>query len=190
MDEALRQAHIRQANKRLIRRLLLVLAGAIAFSIAMVPLYNLLCKVTGLNGKTEGRVAAAEAKAAKVDKNRWITVEFTSEVMPGLRWEFHPAQPAMRVHPGEVHLVKFYVKNPTSQEITGQAVPSVSPGWAAQYFRKLECFCFAKQTLMPGEAKEMPLTFFINPEMPGDVATISLSYTFFPIDKSYIGKKS
>jgi len=174
MDEALRRA-----NRRLTLKLLLMVAAATGFAFALVPFYDLLCKVTGLNGKTGGTVQIVQA--SKVDTGRWVTVEFTSTVMPGMSWEFHPAQTRMRVHPGEATQINYLARNPTNQAMTGQAVPSVSPGWAAQHFNKINCFCFLRQTLEPGEAREMPLVFFVSPELPAEVQEISLSYTLFPV---------
>lgn len=174
MDEALKRA-----NRRLIMKLLLMVAAATAFAFALVPFYDLLCKVTGLNGKTDG--ATQLLQTAKKDATRWVTVEFTSTVMPGMSGEFRPAQTRIRVHPGEITTVNYLAKNPTNQAMDGQAVPSVSPGWTAQYFKKVECFCFQQQRLRPGEVKEMPLVFFISPDLPRDVREISLSYTFFPV---------
>ncbi|MFZ2523866.1 MAG: cytochrome c oxidase assembly protein [Candidatus Ferrigenium altingense] len=174
MDKALRQA-----NRRLTIKLLLMVAAAAGFAFALVPFYDLLCKVTGLNGKTGG--AVQRAQASKADAARWVTVEFTSTVMPGMSWEFRPAQTRMRVHPGETTKISYLAKNPTNQAMAGQAVPSVSPGWAAQHFNKIECFCFQRQVLKPGEVKEMPLVFFVSPELPAEVQEISLSYTLFPV---------
>ncbi len=174
MDEALKQA-----NRRLAMKLLLMIAAAIAFAFALVPFYDLLCKVTGLNGKTGG--AAQAIPVSKVDATRWVTVEFTSTVMPGISWEFRPAQTRMRVHPGEVTRVSYLAKNPTNQLTIGQAVPSVSPGWAAAHFNKINCFCFQRQELGAGESREMPLVFFVSPDLPADVQEISLSYSLFPI---------
>lgn len=174
MDES-----IRHANRRLTIKLLLMVAAAIGFAFAMVPFYNLLCKVTGLNGKTGGAVQIA--RASEADTGRWVTVQFTSTVMPGIGWEFRPAQTRMRVHPGETARINYLARNPTSQAMAGQAVPSVSPGWTAQHFNKVECFCFQRQVLKPGETKEMPLVFFVSPALPAEVQEISLSYALFPV---------
>ena len=170
---------LRQANRRLTIKLLLMVAAATGFAFALVPFYDLLCKVTGLNGKTGGAVQISPA--SKVDSVRWVTVEFTSTVMPGISWEFRPTQTRIRVHPGETTKISYLAKNPTNQAMTGQAVPSVSPGWAAQHFNKIECFCFQRQVLKPGEVKEMPLVFFVSPELPAEVQEVSLSYTLFPV---------
>lgn len=177
-------ADTRQANRKLVRKLLLLVAASTAFGFAMVPLYDVLCRVTGLNGKTGGPVSAQAALAAKADNSRLITVELDGHVMQGLSWEFGARQGKIQVHPGEVFHTVFYVKNPTNQTIVGQAIPSISPGWTAQYFHKLECFCFKHQKLGAGEAKEMPLTFYVSPELPSEVREIALSYSFFPIDNA------
>ncbi len=172
---------LRQANKKLAQKLVLVVVAAGAFGFALVPFYDVLCKVTGLNGKTDGTVYVQVAQAEKVDSSRWVTVEFAGNIMPGLSWEFSPRQHKLKMHPGEIVTTTFYARNPTNQVINGQAIPSVSPGWAAQYFRKLDCFCYKPQQLKPGESREMPLTFFISSELPQDVRELALSYSFFPL---------
>ena len=174
MNEALRKA-----NRRLTIKLLFMVAAATGLAFALVPFYDLLCKATGLNGKTGG--AGQISQASKGDAGRWVTVEFTSTVMPGMSWEFRPAQTRMRVHPGEVARTSYLAKNPTNQTMAGQAVPSMSPGWTAQHFNKIECFCFQRQELKPGEVREMPLVFFVSPELPAELKELSLSYTLFPV---------
>lgn len=166
------------ANKRLALKLLWLVAGAILFAIALVPLYNVLCKVTGLNGKT-GDLPVAMQESMQVDESRWVTVEFTGSVMPGLGWNFAPSQASMRVHPGQIEMATFVAKNNTNVEVTGQAVPSVSPGQASLYFKKIECFCFQRQALKAGESKEMPLRFYVSPDLPANVQTVTLSYAFY-----------
>lgn len=166
------------ANKKLITRLLVGLFASVLFAVAMVPLYRVMCEVTGFNGKTNG-AAKAMVKSLKVDETRWIKVEFTSNMMPGLSWQFVPMQESLMVHPGQMAMAKYQARNIANQTATGQAIPSVSPGQAAQYFNKIECFCFQRQSLQAGESKEMPLTFYISPELPADIKTITLSYAFF-----------
>ncbi|GAO36572.1 cytochrome C oxidase assembly protein [Sulfuricella sp. T08] len=172
---------LRQANKRLALKLGAGAVVALAFGFALVPLYNVLCEATGLNGKTNAE--RARPAAVKVDKSRWVTVQFTGTVMPGLSWAFYPKVASMRVHPGEITRVSYYAKNPTNQTIVGQAVPSITPGQAAQHFVKLDCFCFKQQALEPGAEKEMGLTFIISPELSKEVGTVTLSYAFFPAVK-------
>src|SRR4030067_1119396 len=147
MDET-----VRSATRRLTIKLLFMVAAATGFAFALVPFYDLLCKVTGLNGKTGAAVQIAPA--SKVDTGRWVTVEFTSTVMPGMSWEFRPAQTRMRVHPGEVTKTSYLAKNPTNLTMAGQAVPSMSPGWTAQHFNKIECFCFQRQEVKTGGVEE------------------------------------
>lgn len=188
------QTHsVAPSNQRLVRRLLLLVAAAFAFAFALVPLYNVLCEATGFNGKTAGQkpirdgfgvggLKTESAPAANVDVTRKITVEFTGTVMPGLPWDMRPLTFKLDVHPGELQQVTYLVRNTSNREITGQAVPSITPGQAAQYFDKIECFCFSQQTLGPGEAQEMPLTFIIKPGINRDITHITLSYAFFGVD--------
>jgi len=178
----------------LIRRLLLLVAGAFVFAFALVPLYNVLCEATGFNGRTAGKPGgftiggfnanaanAANAPPSAIDRSRTVRVEFTGTVMPGLPWEMRPLTVALDTHPGEMQQVRYLVRNTSDQPITGQAIPSVTPGQAAQHFDKIECFCFSQQTLGPGESQEMPLTFIVKPEVDGDIRHITLSYAFFSI---------
>lgn len=178
-DEVLSDQPTRaDANRRLALKLLWVVGAAILFTIALVPLYNMLCRLTGLNGKTEGLPVAVQ-KSLKVDESRWVMVEFTGNVMPGLGWNFTPNQSSMRVHPGQIELATYEAKNNTNQVAVGQAVPSVSPGQASLYFKKIECFCFQRQSLKPGESKEMPLRFYVSPDLPANIQNVTLSYAFY-----------
>lgn len=172
------QQHRDVANRRLALKLLWVVGAAILFTIALVPLYNVLCQLTGLNGKTVG-LPATVRQSLKVDESRWVTVEFTGNVMPGLGWNFSPNQSSMRVHPGQIELATYEAKNNTNQVAVGQAVPSVSPGQASLYFKKIECFCFQRQSLLPGEVKVMPLRFYVSPDLPADIQNVTLSYAFY-----------
>ena len=165
-------------NKKLVRKLLWLVVGSLLFAYALVPLYDVLCSLTGLNGKTQD--TATELSKDKVDNTRWVTVQFTSSVMPGLGWNFYPKQPSIKLHPGQIETVIFIAKNTTNQVVAGQAVPSVTPGIASANLKKIECFCFVRQSLNPGEEKEMPLRFFVSPELPADVSEMTLSYSFFP----------
>lgn len=153
-----------------------------AFAFAMVPLYDVFCDLTGLNGKT-GRVAVDVAAQSAVDLNRLVTVEFTTTVSPGLPWSFEAEVFKVQVHPGVVEGVTFVVHNRVNEAVTGRAVPSLAPGVAAQYFKKTECFCFIEQTLQAGERVEMPVRFIVDPKLPDSVQTVTLSYTFFKSKK-------
>ena len=170
-----------QANSRVVRRLGLVVLVMFGFGFALVPLYDVFCEVTGLNGKT-GRIAAGEAQVMQVDTTREVTVEFVASVNSSLPWEIRSMVRRVTVHPGEVTEVKYSARNTTGETITGQAVPSLAPGLASKYFNKTECFCFTQQTLDAGEYKEMPLRFIVDPELPDDVGSVALSYTFFRMD--------
>jgi cytochrome c oxidase assembly protein subunit 11 len=167
------------ANKRVVTRLAVVVLAMFGFGFALVPLYDVFCEITGINGKT-GRIAAEEALARQVDENRLVTVEFLASVNSDLPWEFRPLVRKIRVHPGEITEVKYFASNRTGDPVAGQAIPSLAPGLAAKYFNKTECFCFTRQTLGPNEGKEMPLRFVVDPELPEDIRTVSLSYTFYP----------
>ena len=182
----------------LVKRLLLLVAGAFAF--ALVPLYNVLCEATGFNGKAAGlgtaktgtirdgfgvggmTAGAAVAAPSQIDRSRTVAVEFTGTVMPGLPWEMRPLTVSLDTHPGEMQQVRYLVRNTSNRPVTAQAVPSVTPGQAAQHFDKIECFCFSQQLLAPGESREMPLTFIIKPDIDKDIRHITLSYAFFSID--------
>lgn len=167
------------ANRRVVRRLLLAAVAMFGFGFALVPLYDVFCDITGINGKT-GRIEAEEALSQQVDRERMVTVEFLSSVRSDLAWDFKPAVKRVRVHPGEVTEVHYVARNRTGETVAGQAVPSLAPGLAAKYFNKTECFCFTRQTLQAGEGKEMPIRFVVDPALPEEVRTVSLSYTFFP----------
>jgi cytochrome c oxidase assembly protein subunit 11 len=169
-----------QANRRLVRRLLLVVVGMFGFGFAMVPLYDVLCQVTGLNGKT--RNVAVAATAEPVDSQRTVTVEFVASLNVGAPWQFAPAVARLEVHPGQFYRTSFYARNLTDQPLVGQAIPSVAPGPAARHFQKIECFCFNRQEFKPGEGRDMPVVFRLDPALDPEVNTVTLSYTFFKLD--------
>ena len=170
-------ANKRNSNARVITRLLLVVVGMFGFGFALVPLYDVFCEVTGLNGKTGGRAELSDAM--QVDTSREIEVEFLASLNANMPWEFRPMQHAVKVHPGKPTRIDYVAINKTDRAITGQAVPSVSPGLAAEYFQKTECFCFTEQRLEPGERKQMPVIFVVDPELPEKISELALSYTFF-----------
>ena len=164
-------------NGRTARRLAVLTLAMFAFGFALVPLYDVFCDITGLNGKT-GRVEAA-ALDDQVDTSRAVTVQFVTSVNGALQWEFAAQTPQMTVHPGGVYEAFFIARNVAGTMTTGQAVPSVSPNSAAAYFNKTECFCFTRQALAAGESKIMPVRFIVDRNLPEQVRTITLSYTFF-----------
>ncbi|MBF5040267.1 MULTISPECIES: cytochrome c oxidase assembly protein [unclassified Methylophilus] len=174
---ALKQDQV-EANRKLAFKLVWIIVGALLFAFALVPLYDVICSVTGLNGKTKN--TAETATKAVVDLKREVTVQFVSSVMPGLGWNFYPKQNSVVVHPGQVTTVMFEAKNITNEEVVGQAIPSVTPGKASAHLKKIECFCFVRQSLKPGEVKALPLRFFVSAELPKDVQEMTLSYSFFP----------
>lgn len=176
-----------EANRRLLGILSIVAVLMFGFGYALVPLYSLLCDVTGLNGKT-GRIDAAAMQTEKVDTSRVVTVEFIGQTQSGLPWEFRPLQKKLQVTPGKVMVVNYYAKNLSTEVVTGQAVPSVAPNRAASHFKKVECFCFSQQTLQPGEERKMPVRFVVDTKLAKDVETITLSYAFFNIDKGQAKK--
>ncbi len=187
-----------RSHRRLLVKLLAVIALSFAFGFALVPLYDALCLVTGLNGKTVGVAAIGvgglskpvAAPPSRIDRSRIVSVEFTGTVMPGLPWDMKPLTSRLDLHPGELHQAMFRVSNRSDQTIVGQAIPSVTPGLAAQHFEKLDCFCFAQQTLAPGETKDLPLTFIVKPEIDEDIRTITLAYAFFnTVDAKSTAKK-
>ncbi len=173
----------RNENKRLLKKLLVVTVGMFGFGFALVPLYQKICETTGINNVIKPDVVtAADAANTQVDKTRLVTVEFDSNLRSDLPWSFKPLEASLRVHPGELSTVVYEVRNHGSRPITGQAIPSYGPTLAGKHFRKLECFCFTQQTLAPGEVRQMPVQFILDGGLPGEVNTITLSYTFFEIE--------
>lgn len=168
-------------NRKLVGRLGLVVLAMFGFGFALVPLYDVFCDITGLNGKT-GRIDVEAALTQEVDTDREVTVEFLVSVNSELPWEIKPMVRRVKVHPGEVTEVKYSARNKTGMMVVGQAVPSLVPGLASKYFNKTECFCFTRQTLAAGEYMEMPLRFVVDPGLPKDVKSVALSYTFFRMD--------
>ena len=177
-DLALRQ----RSNVRLAVRLGLVAVAFGFFGFALVPLYDVICRITGFNGRTNAAPAVFN-KNTQVDLTRLVNVEFLSHTMPGVDLELAPEQFSMRVHPGEVIHTNYVVKNRGNDVFVGQAVPSITPAVAAPYFQKIECFCFSQQTFQPGESRTMPVVFVVDPEMTRQLGTVTLSYTFFEAPK-------
>ena len=166
----------RDENRRLLVRLGLAAVLMFGFGFALVPFYEKICEVAGINNLLQPDQAAN----TQVDPSRRVTIEFDANTHD-LPWRFRPLQNAVEVNPGQLVQVAFEVSNRRDAPVTGQAVPSYGPQVAERYFRKLECFCFARQTLAPGETRIMPVVFVVDPALPKDVHTITLSYTFFEI---------
>ncbi len=169
---------MQQRNKSLALKVAAIALGMTGFGFAMVPLYDVFCEVFGINGKTGGQ---SEVQARVVDTERTVTVEFIATVDRGMPWLFEPLVKKLKVHPGEMHKVNFKVVNHTGERIVGQAVPSLSPGLATLYFNKTECFCFNNQPLDAHASAELPMTFIVDPQLPKDVHTLTLSYTLYNI---------
>jgi cytochrome c oxidase assembly protein subunit 11 len=158
-------------------RLALVAVGMFGFGFALVPFYQQICAALGINSLGK----PATVKNTQVDPTRTVTIELDSNTH-NLPWRFRPLVNHVDVHPGALTTVEYEVVNVRDAPVTGQAVPSYGPKIAAEYFQKLECFCFTQQTLGPGETRRMPVTFIVDPKLPNDVSTISVSYTFFEVE--------
>jgi len=169
---------------KLVAKLLLTVVGMFGFGFALVPMYDVFCEWTGLNGKTGGRYEYSEA-SIEINKERLVTVQFAANNNSGMAWEFGPMVNQVQVHPGELTEVRFYARNPASTRIVGQAVPSVTPFVAADYLRKTECFCFTQQVLEAGEAIEMPVFFYVDAAIPADVSKLTLTYTLFDVTANF-----
>ncbi len=170
---------VERSNRRTAIVLAIVAVAVFGFGYALVPLYDLFCEVTGT--RFNAQVSQAAVPGAPAD-SRQVTVEFAAHTSSQLPWEFRPMTREMKVKPGETVVVKYLARNTSAETVTGQAIPSILPTQANSHFRKLECFCFSQQTLKPGEAKEMPVRFYVDQKLPAGVNTITLSYSFFRAD--------
>jgi len=167
-----------QSNLVTLRKLVIVALAMFGFGFALVPFYKKICEVTGINNV----VKADEVANSQVDAGRVLTVEFDTNLRSNLPWIFASDEKSVRIHPGELRQVMFEVRNNSGRTVTGQAIPSYGPQLAVRHFRKIECFCFTQQTLKPGEVRRMPVVFVIDRELPRDVDTVTLSYSFFEIE--------
>ncbi len=180
MREQASVPELRSDNRSILRKLLVVALMMFAFGWALVPLYRKICDITGINVVT-ARNGEAEraARNTQVDLGRIVTVEFDANRRGA--WQFRPHVNHLQVHPGELVHVTYDLVNLETRTMAGQAIPSYAPMQSGQYFQKLECFCFQQQILAGGETRQFPVVFFIDPELPADVKTITLSYTFFEV---------
>src|ERR1022692_49074 len=167
----------KRSNRALFKRLGVVVLVMFGFGFAMIPFYNKICEVTGLRNID----IPDQVVNTQIDAKRTVRIELDGNLNK-LAWRFRPLTPIVNVHPGEVTQVLYEVENMTDRPMTGQAVPSYGPQLAAQYFKKLECFCFAKQSFGPHERRQLPVVFVVDPKLPVDVPTITLSYTFFEVE--------
>lgn len=168
-------------NRPVVIRLVLASVLMFGFGFALVPLYEVFCEITGLNGKNfnEGPAAITE-----VDRSRTVKVQFVSTNAENMPWEFRPTERSIRVFPGEDKVTAFYAANPTGQWMVAQAVPSVTPSEAAPFLHKVNCFCFERQPLEAGANTQMPLVFVVDPKLPAHITTITLSYALFDLTTS------
>ncbi|MDQ3185588.1 MAG: cytochrome c oxidase assembly protein [Pseudomonadota bacterium] len=166
-----------QANSVVMKKLLIFTVVMFGFGFALVPFYEKICEVTGINNLLQ---ADTLTENTRVDTSRLITVELDANTR-GLPWQFKPMQSSVRVHPGELVEVMYEVRNNSNREISGQAIPSYSPQLLAKHLKKLECFCFSKQVLKPNEVRQMPVQFMIEPGLSTDFNTVTISYTFFEL---------
>lgn len=169
-------------NRSLTVRLLLMAAGSFAFGFALVPLYDVFCEVTGIGSRqslTEARAATNQAP----DLARTIVVEFMATVPAG-GWTLEPEAPTLEVHPGQLYEARFRARNLSDQATTGQAVPSISPMRAAQYFVKTECFCFSPQHFAGNEQRELAVRFVVDKALPANIDRLTLSYAFYDVGQA------
>ncbi|MGQ8366472.1 cytochrome c oxidase assembly protein [Glaciecola sp. 1036] len=169
----------RPNHAKTVGKLVFVVVAMFGFGFALVPLYEVFCELTGINGKTSDTAAVYEP--IEIDKTRTITVDFITRTNTGMPWEFKAVTKRVEINPGELSEVAFYVRNPASRDIIAQAIPSVSPGQAALYVNKTECFCFRHQPLKSGEEAVMPMVFYIDPQLPEDINYFTLQYTLYDI---------
>jgi cytochrome c oxidase assembly protein subunit 11 len=165
------------ANRRLMTKLSIIAVGMFGFGFALVPFYEKICEVTGIRNLARPEALPANTQ---VDTARVVTIEFDSNTH-NLAWSFRPIRRSLEIHPGALTTISYEVRNTQDRPVTGQAVPSFGPQLAGQYFKKMECFCFKQQTLAPGEVREMPVAFVVDPALPKDINTVTLSYTFFEV---------
>jgi cytochrome c oxidase assembly protein subunit 11 len=169
-------------NRSLVARLVLMAAGSFAFGFALVPLYDIVCEVTGI-GSRERLTRAGTADGQSPVLDRTVVVEFTASVPAG-GWIFEPVEPTMEVQPGRLYETHYRARNLAAGAVTGQAVPSVAPMRAARYFVKTECFCFTPQRFAEGEEREMAVRFIVDRELPAGIDRLTLSYAFYDMSQA------
>ena len=169
------------SNRKTVLRLGAIAVGMFGFGFALVPLYDVLCDAMGISRDNINRAADYQAEASVVDTSRTVRVQFVANNDGTMPWEFHPHEFELKVNPGAANSTTFYARNPAPRSMVAQAIPSISPPEAAQYFHKTECFCFNQQKLESGEALDMPLQFIVDQALPAKIKTITLSYTLFDV---------
>ena len=178
--------HVRKMNAHMLGKLLIVAVLMFGFGYALVPVYKKICELTNINILTPKDTMVGDIKNTQIDQSRTVTVEFDANAQGP--WRFRPTVASLEIHPGEMAQVMYEVVNTQARSIDAQAIPSYAPQQPAAHITKMQCFCFKQQTLGPNEAKQMPVVFYIDPALPKDVKTITLSYTFFEVGGS--GKKT
>ena len=177
MTEPATSSAAKRPHRRLTLQLTLMALGSFAFGFALVPLYNVLCAVTGYGDRSALETPAAVVEAP--DTTRSVTVEFVANLANNGSFEFRPARAEMQIQPGRLYETTFFARNLTGRDTVAQAVPSIAPGRATAYFRKTECFCFTPQAFARGEGRDMAVRFIVDPKLPGDVDRITLAYVFY-----------
>ena len=174
---------LRRANRSLTAKLLLCVAGSALFGFALVPLYRVLCEVTGIGDQQTLRSAVQVREVAQqgTDTQRTVTVEFMTSLPTVGNWQFRPAQETMEVHPGKLYEAHFIARNLTGHDTVAQAIPNIAPSQAASWFHKTECFCFSPQSFKKNEERVLPVRFFVDRALPGSVDRLTLSYTFYDL---------
>lgn len=167
-----------QSNRRLTLRLLGFAAGAFAFGFALVPLYDVICDITGV-GNPKDLLRASNVQAIEHDESRLVTVEFVADLPSVGSWEFRPVIAEMKVHPGRLYEIDYVARNLTGRDTVAQAIPNVAPGKATTFFHKTECFCFIPQNFAKDEERVMPVRFVIDPNLPKSIDRVTLSYVFY-----------
>ena len=170
-------SELKQRNITLAKKLVIVALLMFGFGYALVPIYDVLCDITGQNIKVQESASAEEEMV--VDETREVTVEFITSINESTPLQFRAENRSMKIHPGQYYTVNFYAKNNLPVQLKAQAIPSITPGLAEEFFKKVQCFCFELQTFAPHEEKTMPVRFVVNPKLPERYKTITLSYTFF-----------
>ncbi|MBR7748219.1 cytochrome c oxidase assembly protein [Undibacterium baiyunense] len=173
------QVVTKKLNFLMLKKLVVIAIVMFGFGYALIPIYKQICEITGINILTPKDISADAVVNSQVDKSRLITIEFDANTQGP--WRFRPTVSSLQVHPGEMAQVVYEVVNKQSYKMDAQAIPSYAPQQAANFFKKMECFCFQQQTLEANEARQMPVSFFIDPALPKEVKTITLSYTFFEV---------
>ena len=178
VDEPLTEAERRHNSQVTLRKLLLIIPVMLLFCASLVPLYRQICEVLGVTA------TRTVAHSTQVDLSRLVKVDFDATLNRNFAWKFEPVDRHVDIHPGAIVTINYRVTNTMDHPTTGRAVPSFGPPEGGLYFNKIECFCFSNQTLQPGETRDMPVTFFIDPKMPAKLGALTLSYTFFDVTDS------